>query len=71
MNVNSNSTASHQNKKKRPVSKIFPFITGIVDTMGYTGAREKLIHVYSLKTTISGQTPFKTAPNCKKTFRND
>ncbi len=32
MNVNSNPTASQQNKKKLPVSKIFPFIAGVVDT---------------------------------------
>jgi hypothetical protein len=32
MNVNSNPTASQQNKKKLPVSKFFPFIAGVVDT---------------------------------------
>jgi hypothetical protein len=32
MNVNSNLTSSPQNKKKLPVSKYFPFTTGVVDT---------------------------------------
>jgi hypothetical protein len=32
MSVNSNPTASQQNKKKLPVSKFFPFLAGAVDT---------------------------------------
>jgi hypothetical protein len=32
MGVNSNPTASQQNKKKLPVSKFFPLIADVVDT---------------------------------------
>ncbi len=32
MNVNSNPTASQQDKKKIPVSKFFPFFAGVIDT---------------------------------------
>jgi hypothetical protein len=71
MNVNSNPTASHQNKKKLPVSKSFLFTAGVVYTMGYSGAGGKLIHEKSQKSKISCQTPFKTAPDSKKTFTNN
>ncbi len=43
MGVNSNPTASQENKKKLPVSKFFPLIAHVVDTSDNLSCRSNVL----------------------------